>query len=318
MRVSTSQIFEQGTLGMQRNQVNLLKTQGSIASGRRIATPEDDPVAASQVLVLTQSKEINRRFIENQGAAADRLKLTETRLGNAVDALQEILPKVIQAGNLSLNDANRAAIATELQNRRDELLAIANAQDGSGDYMFSGFKTSTKPFVASGNSGPYNAANPYVSYQGDAGVRELEVDASRRMATGETGSEVFLNIRDSDGRVMSASVFDALQNVIDALSTPIAANPTFQATYDTSLNQLSASIDSIQRSRSSVGARLAELDSLSSAASDIGNQFEATISSLQDLDYAQAISTLTLQQVQLESAQRSFLQISSLSLFKLL
>ena len=45
-------------------------------------------------------------------------------------------------------------------------------------------------------------------------------------------------------------------------------------------------------------------------------QYQQTLSDLQDLDYAQAISDFTRQQVALEAAQKSFVAISGLSLFK--
>ena len=61
-----------------------------------------------------------------------------------------------------------------------------------------------------------------------------------------------------------------------------------------------------------------ELDSLSSAASDLGIQYAATLSSLQDLDYTKALSDFARQQVSLEAAQKSFVQISGLSLFNYL
>jgi len=61
-----------------------------------------------------------------------------------------------------------------------------------------------------------------------------------------------------------------------------------------------------------------EVDSLSSASSDLQIQYSATLSGLQDLDYARALSDFSKQQLSLEAAQKSFVQISGLSLFKYL
>ena len=47
-------------------------------------------------------------------------------------------------------------------------------------------------------------------------------------------------------------------------------------------------------------------------------QFDASVSELRDVDYAQAISDLTLQKTLLEAAQKSFIQTQNLSLFNLL
>ena len=67
-----------------------------------------------------------------------------------------------------------------------------------------------------------------------------------------------------------------------------------------------------------MGTRLQELDALDSYGSDKSLQYSQTLSTLQDLDYTQALTDLTRQQTILEAAQKSFAQTSSLSLFKFL
>ena len=51
MRISTSQLYRSGVLGMERNQSQLVKLQNQISSGRRILTPADDPVASALSLI---------------------------------------------------------------------------------------------------------------------------------------------------------------------------------------------------------------------------------------------------------------------------
>jgi flagellar hook-associated protein 3 FlgL len=70
------------------------------------------------------------------------------------------------------------------------------------------------------------------------------------------------------------------------------------------------------RVRASVGARAKEVDTARNAAADLAQQYATTLSQLQDLDYAKAISDLTFQQVSLEAAQKSFLRVQGLSLFE--
>ena len=53
MRISTSQIFDAGALGIQNGQGSLFKLQNQLSTGRKVLTPKDDPVAAAQALVVT-------------------------------------------------------------------------------------------------------------------------------------------------------------------------------------------------------------------------------------------------------------------------
>ncbi|MFZ2853566.1 MAG: flagellar hook-associated protein FlgL [Rhodocyclaceae bacterium] len=329
MRVSSSQIFDVGTIGVQRNQSALLSTQSHLSTGKRVNTPEDDPVAAAQALVVTQANEVNNRRIENQGAAGDNLKLLDTKLSDVTENMQMILEETVRAGNTgTLSDSDRKAIATDMRQRLAQLLATANSQDGAGQYLFAGFKTNVQPFSSVNDPvdsnapatliPPQNFANAYVTYNGDQGQRTLQVDAARIMPTSENGSDVFMRISNKNGALTGGSVFDTIKNMIDTLEKPIGLNATFQADYSTGLADMQAFLDNTLRIQASVGSRLAELDSLSASADGLTAQYQETLSSLQDLDYASAISTLSKQQMQLQAAQQSFVKISSLNLFSYL
>ena len=79
--------------------------------------------------------------------------------------------------------------------------------------------------------------------------------------------------------------------------------------------QLDRGLDRIVETRASVGTRMQEIDAIKSSGEDTALQYDKTLSDLQDLDYAKAITDLTRQQTGLEAAQKSFLKIQGLSLF---
>ena len=83
----------------------------------------------------------------------------------------------------------------------------------------------------------------------------------------------------------------------------------------TNLDQASSNI---LRVRAQIGTRMNEIESLGNLNDSLGFQYQQTLSNLQDLDYAKAISDLTRQQTSLQAAQQSFVKISQLSLFNFL
>lgn len=113
------------------------------------------------------------------------------------------------------------------------------------------------------------------------------------------------------------SLFKTISDLITALNTPIASGGSAQLTtsLNRGLNNLGNALDNILTTRSSLGLRLNEVDALQSAGEDMGLQFQQTLSDLQDVDYNKALSDLTMQQTYLQAAQKSFAQISGLSLF---
>ena len=132
MRISTSQIYDSATLNIQRNQTSLYKLQNQLSTGRRVLTPEDDPVAAAQALLVTQSRDVNQQHVTNQGNAKSQLGLVDSQLNSLTDLLQNVRDRIIQAGNsATMTDTDRSAIATELEARLGEMVGIANSQNGS-------------------------------------------------------------------------------------------------------------------------------------------------------------------------------------------
>lgn len=119
----------------------------------------------------------------------------------------------------------------------------------------------------------------------------------------------------------SQSIFKTLSDLITALETPVST-PTEKAnlTYALSVanGNLDNALDNVLTVRSSVGSRLKEIDSLNTSGDDRNLQYASAIENIQGLDYAKGISDFTQQNTTLEAAQKTFVKISSLSLFSLL
>lgn len=197
MRVSTQMIYDSGTNRMMERSSDLLKLQNQVATGRRVVTPSDDPIAASSALLVTQSKDINTQFITNQGAAKDALSMMESKLSSVDDLIVYVKSRAIQGATSSLTKADRLAIATDLRARYDELVSLANSNDGLGGYMFAGYQADTQPFVGTIASG--------VSYVGDQGARTLQVSSSRVMAVTNPGSEIFMDVQGINGKFSTSA-----------------------------------------------------------------------------------------------------------------
>jgi len=208
MRISTQTLFDNGAARIGDVQTSLYKTQQQIASGRRILTPSDDPVAAARALGVTQSQSLNTQYGTNRGYAKDSLTAVEGTLASVTDLIQNVKDTAIAAGNGNLTDSERAAMATELQGRLDQLIGLANATDGQGNHMFSGFQTATPPFVQTATG---------VQYQGDQGQRLIQVDSTRQMAVSSSGQAVF----QGGGQ----DLFKTLSDLITQLNTPGTTAP---------------------------------------------------------------------------------------------
>lgn len=309
MRISTSMIYDQGAANLNRQTAAYLKTQNQLATGRRIVSPSDDPVAAARALEVTQRRDVNAQYLDNQNAARDALRTTEISLASLGDLMQSVRDNALRAGNASLDDSQRRMIGAELRQQFGQLMSIANAKDANGEFLFAGFG------LAAGESQPYEGSVEVgVTANGDQGQRKLQVSAGRQLAISNSGFEVFENIDRVGGG--KQSVFDTVRNLIAVVETPGA--PATGAALPAALSNIDFALDNALRVRADVGARGAELDALENAGSALDIQYQSTLSVLQDLDYNSAITQSAKLQTALTAAQKTFVQASQLSLFNYL
>ncbi|MDP9653813.1 UNVERIFIED_ORG: flagellar hook-associated protein 3 FlgL [Pseudomonas putida] len=182
MRISTAQYFEASAAKYQNNFSSIVKTQEQITSGVRIQSAGDDPVGAAQLLMLQQQKEMLGQYSNNMGSIKNSLMNEESVLDGVNTALQRARELALSAGDGSKSDADRQSIAEELGEIEANVLSLLNSKDSAGNYMFSGSKTSTPPYVRN-NDGTY-------SYQGDDTQLNLQVSDTLSIATNDTGKSV--------------------------------------------------------------------------------------------------------------------------------
>ena len=442
MRISTGMIFDAGVRTLNKQTSGLLHLQQQVSTGRRIVTPSDDPVAAARALEVQQAQDITGQYTANLSNAKSSLGLSEAALGSVGDLLARVRELAVQAGNTTLAPSDRNSIAQELRANFDQLLGLANSTDGTGQYLFSGYMGSTKPFAGTVATG--------VSYAGDEGQRRLQVSASRQLEVSDSGNDVFRRIASGNGFFAtgfdaanggsgvvdggsvtnpatwsaladknyeirfwkdpassntyydivdttagsptngnslltsapaasppaafsgglrtytsgqaiplksqgsepvfdlgasvtitgvpassgatpdkftiapstSQDVFATISNLINALenqqTTGAAGGAPISNQIGFALTNLDQATDRILSVRSGIGSRLSEVDALDNTNSAMSLQYQQTLSGLQDVDYAKAISDLTRGQTNLTAAQKSFQMIAQLSLFNYL
>jgi len=190
MRISSSTIFDSNVTALNLQQAKLLQTQMQIATGRRILTASDDPVGAVRALEVGQSDATNTQYASNRVAAVNALSMSESTLQSVTSLIQDVRVAAVGAGNGSLGNSGRSAIAADFSRRLQELVGLANSMDEVGNYLFAGFQSKTQPFAATPAG---------VAYFGDDGQRNIQVSASFQMASSDSGADVFMRAKNGNG-----------------------------------------------------------------------------------------------------------------------
>jgi len=300
MRVSTAQMQLRGTTEMLERQSELSRTQMQLSTGKRILSPGDDPVGSTQILPLNEVISQNKQFKTNGESAQTRLILEDSTLGQVSNIIVRVSELAIKGNNDSRNATDRTIIAQEIRQLQASLMDLANTTDASGEYIFAGYNVTTAPITES-PAGTFN-------YTGDQGQRNVQLGATQQVSVGNPGDAVFINVPYSGGGTQS--IFQTIED----LATNFEAN-----TQDTtSLTDINAALDNFLSVRATVGARLNTIDIQSLVSDELIIQSQTTLSSIEDLDYAEAISRMNLQLVALQASQQTFSRVQNLSLFNYL
>ena len=397
MRVSTLSSFLQGVRSMQSLQSQLSRTQEQVSTGRRILRPSDDPIAAGRSVGFRDTLSQLEQFQRNGDAAESRLVFEEAALNTVNNVLQRVRELALRANNATETKDSRAQIAVELREQIADLVQIANQKDGNGRFLFGGTLDGTAPVSQSAGG---------VVYNGDQGQRLVQIGAARFVADGDSGADVFFNIRNGNGvfrttaaptnvgtgvlelgsvidptlydkgqytvrfidpgnyEVLDAgssviatgtfqsdqsisfqgiaftingqpeagdeflvepsryqSMFRTIENIVSVLDTAVSdaiTQAVLSNEINTSIQEIDSAIGNVSDVRTQIGTRLTAIEGQADSSSAAALLAQETISEIEDLDYAEALSRLTLQTSVLEAAQQSFVVTQRLSLFEFL
>jgi len=370
------------------------QTQNQMSSNLQFTTASQNPTAAGSVNNYTQALAQSQQYGTNATSAQTNLSTEDNALSQVQTQLQALRTLALQANSGTLSNSNLSAIATQAVQIQNSLLALANTQNGNGEFMFGGFAAQTQPFTISATGATYN---------GDQGQRQVQIAAGQTVADGDNGDTVFNQIKTGNGTFTVAAaagnsgsgivgattlsnpaaydggtyaitfgaagayqvtkgatvvatgaytdggtiafngvqvtlsgqpasgdsfslapstnqgVFTTVQNLVSALQTGVsggASSTALNNSINSAINNIDQALSQTSNVRATVGGRLNSITTQQSVATASQTQLQQSISTLQSLDFAKAITTLDQQNTTLSAALQAFTLTQGLSLFK--
>lgn len=319
MRMSTVTIQHQQRSDILDNQSKLMRIQQQLSSGKRVSAPSDDPLAASQAVLLSQSMAEKEQYVLARTFAQQNMAMEETVLRSSADTIKDIKAVLVNASNGTLSDDDRESLALQLDGLREQLLGQANAVDGNGRYIFAGYANDKPPFVEKDGE---------ITYVGGSTPITQNVEASREMIIAHTGDSVFMKLPgnptpEPDGGTSEPNVFKNIDNAIAALRTPLEgesdeSREEVQALLDKSSRGLDNAFNTVLGTSATMGTQLQELDVLNSMSDEVGIINSDKMSKLVDVDQIETISAYYVQQAALEASYKTFSNMQGMSLFQMM
>jgi flagellar hook-associated protein 3 FlgL len=395
MRVTQGMEQAQFLTSLNQLESSISQTQNDISSNLSFTTASQNPVDAGLVNGYNAALAQSEQYTTNANSAQTGLTTEDTALTQMQSQLQSLRDLALEANSGTASNSNLSAIATQATQIQNSLLSLANTQDGSGNYIFSGYASQTQPFSLTATG---------ASYAGDQGQLQVQVAVGQTIATGDNGDVVFNQIKtgngtftvtpatgntgagvlgatsvtdptaytggtysinftaadtyqvvDSNNNVVTSgtytsgqaidfsgaqvtltgqpaagdsfavapsadqSVFTTVQNLINSLqtsSTGSTANANLSNSITAAVNNIDQALGQVATVQASVGGRLNSVTTQLSVGTSQQTQLQQSISSLQGLNYASAITSLDSQNTTLSAAMQAFTLTQGLSLFK--
>lgn len=179
MKVTTG-FFYRTFLGDINKQIEeMFKAQRQLATGKRVLSPSDDPIAISRI--AKYKSEISA--LDEYKRVMDTAKIFNSATEKAIDDLKRMLIKAkqyaVQGSTDTLSPTDRLAIAREIDTLIQRSIDTINTKV-SGRYIFAGFKADTAPV---------NAQNGI--YQSDTNLQYLDISFFLDVAVNLPATEFF-------------------------------------------------------------------------------------------------------------------------------
>jgi len=162
-------------------QLDILKLQTQVSTGKKLITGSDDPSAAQRILALHRLLDLQTQYKTNLNATKSYLDATDTAVADVSSLLLSIRSTAQSVVGSTATEQDRVEALQEVNQAIERLVGIGN-QQFRGRSLFAGSQDISKPFQVQGD---------VIQYLGNSGQIQSYSDVNLLTASNASGSEVF-------------------------------------------------------------------------------------------------------------------------------
>jgi flagellar hook-associated protein 3 FlgL len=260
---------------LQAQQSKLAELQDKASSLNKISRPSDDPAATAQALETRALLAANAQYGRNIDDGNTWLTAADSALEQATNVMQRIKDLTVQAGNGTLNQSGKNAIANELDSLNKDLVSIANSKH-LGRNIFAGSSDADSAFTGTPPA----------------------LDGLPKSPVGRRVSATEIVRVDADGAAIfgsgTGSVFDTVSQLAADLRAGTDISPR--------VGQVDTAFKMIVNGRSEIGTRQAQLERAGNVNTELEASLDAQKTGIETADLGSVIMDLKLQETNYQVA----------------
>lgn len=288
MRI-TSEVMVTRSLDRLQNRLQAYeRSQSELATGKSILKPSDDPTGSRRAMSLRSSMRNQEQFLSNGSDARGWVDNADSQLGSANDRMARVRSLITGvASNPEPNE--RTAVAMEIREIAQEIESIANTEHMDRP-LFGGYSDGKAVEFIEGEGWVANGG-------GDAVTRRV---SDTELVQVNTTAQEWLGFEE-DG-----TGGDDLLTFLEDLAIKVEEGAPDEIGAE--LGAVEAAMDRISDARSGIGAATNRIDSAVGRAESLSLTLRTELSDVEDVDVAEGIMELQVQQVGYEATLQALSQ----------
>lgn len=267
-----------------------------LASGSRVNSLSDDPIATGDNVLLSQQIGSDDTFSQTASSTQSMLQMSDSALSTVVSQLTSAVSLATEANNGTLNAGDMESISNQLAGIRNEVVSLANTTY-LGQYLFSGSQGTTAPFTLNTSTSPAVA-----TYQGDSSVEYMETPNGQKIQLNVPGNQIF--------SAAGNDVLGTLNSLIADFSSGSAA-PTANA----DAQSLNSALSYVSQQRVIIDNSLSRLSDAASYTQSESTQLKSAQTNLLQADVGQVATQLSTAETQQAALSQVIATLGKQSLF---
>ncbi|PLT31068.1 flagellar hook-associated protein FlgL [Peribacillus deserti] len=280
MRVTQNMLANSSLKHISNSYQRMGKYQDQLSTGKKITRPSDDPVVAMKGMYYRTNLTEVEQYKRNLSELNLWMENSDASLDQANSSLQRIRELLLQAKNGTNTVDERTAIATEINQLKEDLVNVANSKVAD-KFIFNGTDVNKEPVTL---------------MDGKAVVSKNNEDFNV-----EVGPGVKIRANIHPGNVFSENLFGDIEKIV----TDLKADNT--SDLDNLLTKVDDHMDNLSSERADLGARYNRLEMVSSRIDTQEIFANRVLSDNEDADIERVITDLKTQ----ESVHRAALSVGA-------
>jgi len=309
MRVTSNMQNQTLFNSVNTNQALMSNLQMQLASGHKVNSASDDPGAIPSIMDSNIMLNKIETYQSNITFLKGETEVTDGILGQISDKIQRMRDLTIDAANATNSPDQLKMINDEMQQIKEHLVSLANTQY-QNSYIFAGNKTQTQPYEILDNGSIVYRGTPSTSdYE-----REYSVAEGVNIVINIPGDEIFgysnLVNPGPPAEYRGEGIFHTANILTNLLESDV---PNYDA-IRSQIDSLDEAISTITAARTEIGGMQSRLNMTSEQHETSKITYESLRANFQDVDIAQVVSELSVQEVSLQASMYVSSQIMGISL----